>query len=215
MKKLSLFLALLLMLSSFGAVLAEEAEAPAGGPPGQAAMTEEEAAAAAEQEALLKQDCEFSLIEADGEQPRLTYIEGVTTILKVDGYYFKDLNKNGELDVYEDWRQETDARVADLISQMTVEEEVGLLFCVNTQLADAADTDAYDEALRASPSRSPTRSTTCRPWPRRSVWACRWCSPRTASTTPGAATSTSPTRRSALPTIPNWPLNWPRTTRRR
>ena len=43
MKKLSLFLALLLMLSSFGAVLAEEAEAPAGGPPGQAAMTEEEA----------------------------------------------------------------------------------------------------------------------------------------------------------------------------
>lgn len=139
MKKLSLFLALLLMLSSFGAVLAEEAEAPAGGPPGQAAMTEEEAAAAAEQEALLKQDCEFSLIEADGEQPRLTYIEGVTTILEVDGYYFKDLNKNGELDVYEDWRQETDARVADLISQMTVEEEVGLLFCVNTQLADAAD----------------------------------------------------------------------------
>ena len=123
MKKLSLFLALLLMLSSFGAVLAEEAEAPAGGPPGQAAMTEEEAAAAAEQEALLKQNCEFSLIEADGEQPRLTYIKGVTTILEVDGYYFKDLNKNGELDVYEDWRQDTEARVADLISQMTVEKK--------------------------------------------------------------------------------------------
>jgi len=41
--------------------------------------------------------------------------------------------------VYEDWRVDTDTRVADLISQMTAEEEVGLLFCVNTQLADARD----------------------------------------------------------------------------
>ena len=50
---------------------------------------------------------------------------------------FKDMNKNGELDVYEDYRQDTDTRVADLISQMNAEEEVGLLFCVNTQLVDA------------------------------------------------------------------------------
>lgn len=55
----------------------------------------------------------------------------------MDGLKFKDMNKNGTLDVYEDWRVDTDARIADLIAQLTPEEEVGLLFCVNTQLVDA------------------------------------------------------------------------------
>ena len=57
---------------------------------------------------LLAKPCEFSLIEANGEQPRLTYIEGVTPILEVDGYKFKDMNKNGQLDPYEDWRLDTE-----------------------------------------------------------------------------------------------------------
>lgn len=60
-------------------------------------------------------------IEANGQQPLLGYAEGVTDILDVDGYKFKDLNKNGELDVYEDWRKTVDERVADLVSQMTPE----------------------------------------------------------------------------------------------
>ena len=52
-------------------------------------------------------------------------------VLTVDGYQFKDLNKNGELDVYEDWRQPQDARIADLVSQMTLEEKAGLMFHPN------------------------------------------------------------------------------------
>jgi beta-glucosidase len=48
-------------------------------------------------------------------------------ILEVDGYKFKDLNKNGVLDNYEDWRLSTDERVADLQSQMTLEEKVGFM----------------------------------------------------------------------------------------
>jgi len=44
----------------------------------------------------------------------LGYLDGVTTILEVDGLKFKDLNGNGQLDVYEDWRQDVDARVKDL-----------------------------------------------------------------------------------------------------
>lgn len=44
---------------------------------------------------------------------------------------FKDLNKNQKLDVYEDWRQSLDKRVADLVSQMTLEEKVGMLL-INT-----------------------------------------------------------------------------------
>lgn len=86
---------------------------------------------------ILAESCNYAVIEADGAQPRLTYIEGLTAILEVDGLKFKDMNGNGTLDVYEDYRQDVEARIADLISQMTPEEEVGLLFCVNTSLEDA------------------------------------------------------------------------------
>ena len=48
-------------------------------------------------------------------------------VLTVDGLRFKDLNKNGRLDVYEDWRAPVDARVADLVGQMTLEEKAGLM----------------------------------------------------------------------------------------
>lgn len=60
------------------------------------------------------------------------YLDGVTTILEVDGLKFKDLNGNGQLDVYEDWRQDVDARVKDLYEQMTLEERPGLFYHVNT-----------------------------------------------------------------------------------
>ena len=48
-------------------------------------------------------------------------------ILDVDGFQFKDLNKNGELDEYEDWRLPVEDRVTDLQSQMTLEEKVGFM----------------------------------------------------------------------------------------
>src|SRR5512139_2266931 len=51
----------------------------------------------------------------------------VARVLQVDGLLFKDLNKNGKLDAYEDWRRPVDDRVADLLSQMTLEEKAGLM----------------------------------------------------------------------------------------
>ena len=48
---------------------------------------------------------------------------------------FKDLNKNNKLDVYEDWRQSIDLRIADLLSQMTLEEKVGMML-INTLNAE-------------------------------------------------------------------------------
>jgi beta-glucosidase len=65
-------------------------------------------------------------VEADGDQVALE--SHVKNIIEVDGLKFKDLNDNGELDVYEDWRADTDDRVEDLLSQMTLEEKVGTLF---------------------------------------------------------------------------------------
>jgi beta-glucosidase len=48
--------------------------------------------------------------------------------LRVDGMAFRDLNKNGTLDPYEDRRNPVSIRVEDLLSRMTTEEKAGLLF---------------------------------------------------------------------------------------
>ncbi|PIF29996.1 beta-glucosidase [Flavobacterium sp. 9] len=48
-------------------------------------------------------------------------------ILTVDGKKFKDLNKNGKLDKYEDWRLSADERAKDLASKMSVEQIAGLM----------------------------------------------------------------------------------------
>ena len=48
-------------------------------------------------------------------------------LLYDDGLPFKDLNNNGEIDTYEDWRKPVEERVADLVSRMTLEEKTGML----------------------------------------------------------------------------------------
>ena len=56
------------------------------------------------------------------EQPALN--PRVKSIIEAEGYQFIDLNGNGALDVYEDWRLDADTRAADLVSQMTVREKI-------------------------------------------------------------------------------------------
>lgn len=48
-------------------------------------------------------------------------------IIDVDGLLFKDLNNNGQLDPYEDWRLSNEERAENLVSLMTVDEKVGML----------------------------------------------------------------------------------------
>lgn len=48
-------------------------------------------------------------------------------ILEKHGLKFKDLNKNGKLDRYEDWRLTTTERSQDLLSKMSLEEKVGFM----------------------------------------------------------------------------------------
>ena len=114
-KKLSLTLAAAMMLSSLGSVSYAESTAPT------ARFTDYDQVNAA-----------ITVIPATDTQAELGYLDGVTPILEVDGLKFKDLNGNGQLDVYEDWRQEQDARVKDLYDQMTLEEKAGLFYHVNT-----------------------------------------------------------------------------------
>ena len=53
-----------------------------------------------------------------------------------DGFAFRDLNKNGKLDIYEDSRQPIQSRVADLLGQMTLEEKAGTMFINGASVND-------------------------------------------------------------------------------
>lgn len=115
MKKLSLLLAVVMLLSCAGLpALAEEA-------PKAAPFTSYDQV----NEAIV-------VIPAEGDQIELGYLNGITNILEVDGLKFKDLNGNGQLDVYEDWRADIEDRVKDLYDQMTLAERAGLFYHVNT-----------------------------------------------------------------------------------
>jgi len=50
------------------------------------------------------------------------------------GFGFRDLNKNGRLDPYEDSRQSIEIRVENLLTQMTIEEKAGLMFINMTSM---------------------------------------------------------------------------------
>ena len=69
----------------------------------------------------------FMLVtQKDG--PSLGYSsESGVKILTIDGYAFKDLNRNDSLDAYEDWRLPAQERAANLASQLSVEEIAGLM----------------------------------------------------------------------------------------
>ena len=52
---------------------------------------------------------------------------GNVRIVSVNGFRFRDLNRNGTLDPYEDSRLTPDARARDLVSRMTLEEKAGAI----------------------------------------------------------------------------------------
>ena len=106
-------------------------------------------------------------------------------VLSIDGNQYRDLNGNGTLDVYEDWRWSVDRRVDDLVAQMTLEEKAGLMLIdtlnggcggavqpaaftfVNTQkmhrfilrnVVDAAGTCAADSGIRAGSRLTPQQA---------------------------------------------------------
>lgn len=58
----------------------------------------------------------LALAEEPLEQPVLG--ARVKEIIEVDGYQFRDLNDNGELDPYEDWRLTPEERAEDLLGRM-------------------------------------------------------------------------------------------------
>ena len=49
-------------------------------------------------------------------------------VLSIDGHDFRDLNKNGKLDAYEDYRVNIEDRITNLVGQMSLEEKAGTMF---------------------------------------------------------------------------------------
>ncbi|SDL24571.1 glycoside hydrolase family 3 N-terminal domain-containing protein [Tessaracoccus oleiagri] len=101
----------------------------------------------------------FKVVDNPGDGPDLSYsADGGVTLLEeeIDGetYAFKDMNGNGELDTWEDWRLDASERAADLAGQMTVEQIAGLMLFSSHErtpadgLTDAQKTYLSESGLR-------------------------------------------------------------------
>ena len=69
----------------------------------------------------------FILLHQKGGKSISYCPESGVQLLYDKGYAFKDLNKNGKLDIYEDWRMAPEDRAADLASQISIEHIAGLM----------------------------------------------------------------------------------------
>lgn len=97
----------------------------------------------------------FILVTQKGG-PSLGYTpQSGVKLLTVDGFAFKDLNRNDSLDAYEDWRLSPQERAADLASQLSTEEIAGLMLYSSHQAVpvDSLTADQkkflHDDHLRA------------------------------------------------------------------
>ncbi|HEY1469306.1 MAG TPA: glycoside hydrolase family 3 N-terminal domain-containing protein [Candidatus Acidoferrum sp.] len=67
-------------------------------------------------------------VVAIGDQPKQPILgHRSAPLLNMDGLTFKDLNRNGKLDPYEDWRLPAEVRTADLVQRMSLEELAGVM----------------------------------------------------------------------------------------
>lgn len=76
-------------------------------------------------------------------------------LIQVDGYAFKDLNRNGKLDIYEDWRLDDNTRAEDLAAQLPIETIANLMsipstFSVESDGSDATVTTEAGENVKMS-----------------------------------------------------------------
>ncbi|WP_316296391.1 glycoside hydrolase family 3 protein [Clavibacter michiganensis] len=73
---------------------------------------------------------------------------GAAPIITIDGLRFRDLDKDGALTPYEDWRLSSGERAADLVARMSPGERAGLLMHASlTNVGNAYDRAAFDPLL--------------------------------------------------------------------
>ncbi|WP_323666562.1 glycoside hydrolase family 3 protein [Pectobacterium punjabense] len=69
--------------------------------------------------------CSALPVSATTEQPELTY--RWSKLIHQDGLTFRDLNHDGKLAPYEDWRLTAEVRARDLLARMTLDEKAGMM----------------------------------------------------------------------------------------
>lgn len=69
--------------------------------------------------------------------------------LTIGAQTYRDLNKNGQLDIYEDSRAPVRERVEDLLAQMTLEEKAGMMFI--TMMATSMDGELMEIPSLSNP----------------------------------------------------------------
>ncbi|BFP41500.1 glycoside hydrolase family 3 N-terminal domain-containing protein [Flavobacteriaceae bacterium GF1] len=70
----------------------------------------------------------FYFTKKSASNKNMKLLGGEAAVLNEKGIRFRDLNKNGKLDVYENPTAPIEARVNDLVDQMTLEEKAGTMF---------------------------------------------------------------------------------------
>lgn len=127
-------------------------------------------------------------------QPKI--VAHAAPLLHLDGLTFKDLDKNGKLDPYEDWRLPAPIRVQDLLKRMTLEEKAGLMMIANSggfvgpngELLEQPTPQATAQAAAISPNLGdiPGISVGDRPSPRDIILKnnVRWISSKFAGISP-------------------------------
>ncbi len=71
------------------------------------------------------------------------------TLLEDKGFAFKDLNRNGKLDIYEDWRKSPEERAKDLASRLSIDEIAGLMLYSDHQSVPSEElTEAQQKFLK-------------------------------------------------------------------
>lgn len=76
-------------------------------------------------------------------------------LLTVDGLAFKDLNRNGKLDTFEDWRCTPEERARDLAEQLSIDQISGLMLYSAHQFKISPElTDDQEKFLRVDGIRS-------------------------------------------------------------
>ncbi|MCL2820786.1 MAG: glycoside hydrolase family 3 protein [Oscillospiraceae bacterium] len=76
----------------------------------------------------------YCLIVNDGGPTLGISTANKDAIIEADGFAFKDLNRNGTLDAYEDWRLPAEERLDDLVKRLSIEEIAGLMLYSSHQM---------------------------------------------------------------------------------
>jgi beta-glucosidase len=98
----------------------------------------------------------FTVVTNPGDGPVLSYgkdsgVELLTEEIDGQEYAFKDMNADGELDTWEDWRETAEDRAADLAQDLSIEQIAGLMLFSSHERSPADGlTDAQKEYMSSS-----------------------------------------------------------------